>query len=328
MALAMGFGGENDLNVRSMVDSDFVSHLYKWSMSDRLLELTAFVRAAETGSFSQVARELGVSQPSVSRMVASLEARLGVKLFLRTTRQVTPTDAGALFLGRARQILGDLTDAEEAVRGVDSLHGVLRVTMSGAFGTREVIPRLPAFLARHPRLRVELLVSDRMDDLIAEGVDIALRLGRLSDSAFGARLLATAPRLVVAAPAYLDKKGNPKTLADLSLHDCIVGPGLSGRHGWSFTRGDAVTSVAVEGRVQVASADGVIACVRAGLGIAVVSKWMCGAELDAGALLPILTDYQLDPIEIHAVYPGGRRPSLKVRAFSDYLAAALDTGTE
>jgi DNA-binding transcriptional LysR family regulator len=292
-------------------------------MSDRLLELSAFVRAAETGSFSRVAREFGISQPSVSRMVASLEARLGVKLLLRTTRQVTPTDAGAVFLERSRQILGDLDEAEHAARGVDSLHGVLRVAMSGAFGTREVIPRLPPFLADHPQLRVELLISDRTDDLVAEGADMALRLGRLTDSEFGARLLATAPRLAVASPAYLAEKGVPETLADLSRHNCIIGPGLSGRTGWSFTRSGTVTSVAVEGRVQVASAEGVIACVKAGLGIAVASRWMCRAELESGELRPVLLDYQLEPVDVHAVYPAGRRPSLKLRTFSDYLAAKL-----
>jgi DNA-binding transcriptional LysR family regulator len=295
-------------------------------MSDRLLELSAFVRAAETGSFSRVAREFGVSQPSVSRMVASLEARLGVKLLLRTTRRVTPTDAGAVFLERSRRILGDLGDAEDAARGVDSLHGVLRVVMPGAFGHREVIPRLPGFLAQHPQLRVELLISDRLDDLVAEGADMALRLGRLTDSEFGARLLATASRFAVAAPAYLKERGLPKTLADLSRHDCIVGPGFSGRGGWRFTRSGAVTSVVVEGRVQVASAEGVIACVKAGLGIAVVSQWMCRAELESGELCPILLDYELDQVDVHAVYPGGRRPSLKVRAFSDYLAAKLGAG--
>jgi len=121
-------------------------------MSDRLQELSAFVRAAETGSFSRVARELRVSQPSVSRMIASLEARLGVKMLLRTTRRVTPTDAGSVLLERARQILGDLDEAENAARGVDSLHGTLRVAMSGAFGTREVIPHLPAFMVQHPQL--------------------------------------------------------------------------------------------------------------------------------------------------------------------------------
>ena len=292
-------------------------------MRDHLQELTAFVRAAETGSFSRVAREFGVSQPSVSRMVASLEARLGVKLLLRTTRQVTPTDAGSVLLERARQVLGDLEDAESAARGIDSLSGTLRVAMSGAFGTREVIPHLPAFLARHPQLRIDLLISDRVEDLVAEGVDMALRLGPLADSGFGVRLLGKAPRLVVAAPAYLAKGGTPKTPAELSSHDCIAGPGLSGRGGWRFTRSGAVTAIAVEDRVQVATGDGVIACVKAGLGIAVASRWMCRAELQSGELVSILSDYQLESIELHAVYPAGRRPSVKVRAFSDFLAAKL-----
>jgi DNA-binding transcriptional LysR family regulator len=297
-------------------------------MSDRLLELTAFVRAAETGSFSRVAREFGTSQPTVSRMVASLESRLGVKLLLRTTRKVTPTDAGALFLDRARQLLDDLDEAENAARGLDSLHGLLRVVTSGAFATREVIPRLPDFLAQHPQLRVELLVSDRMDDLIAEGVDMALRLGVLADSGFGARRLAKAPRFVVAAPDYLAAHGTPQTPADLAQHECIVGPGLSGRRGWSFTRVGAAASVTVEGRVRVASAEGVVACIKAGLGIAAVSQWMCRAELETGQFVPILADYHLESVEVHAVYPSGRRPSLKVRAFSDYLARHLSAEAE
>lgn len=294
-------------------------------MSDRIQELRVFVRAAETGSFSKVARELGVSQPSISRMVASLEARLGAKLLLRTTRRITPTDAGAVFLERSRRILGDLDEAEHAARGVDSLHGTLRVVLSGAFGTREIIPRLPAFVEQHPRLKIELLISDRTDDLVAEGADMALRLGRIADSAFGARLLASAPRLVIASPAYLAQRGVPETLADLEQHECIVGPGLSGQKGWSFRRAGTVTSVTVEGRVQVASADGVMACVTAGLGIALASRWMCRAELERGEVQPILSDYMLDPIDVHAVYPRGPRPAPKVRAFADYLSARLGT---
>jgi DNA-binding transcriptional LysR family regulator len=292
-------------------------------MSDRLQELTAFVRAAETGSFSRVAREFGVSQPSISRMVASLEARLGVKLLLRTTRHVAPTDAGRAFLERARQILADLDDAENAARGVDSLRGTLRVALSGAFGIREVIPRLPGFTPQHPKLSIELLMSDRTEDLIAEGADMALRLGPLADSGFGARLLGKAPRLAVASPAYLARRGTPQTPADLPGHDCILGPGLSGRAGWTFTRAGRATSVTAQGPIKVASAAGVVACAKAGLGIALASRWMCRAELEAGELVAILSDYQLDGVELHAVYPAGRRPSLKVRAFSDYLAAQL-----
>jgi DNA-binding transcriptional LysR family regulator len=292
-------------------------------MSDRLRELTAFVRAGETGSFSRVARELGVSQPSISRMVADLEARLGVKLLLRTTRHVTPTDAGRVFLERARQILGDLDDAQNAARGADSLRGTLRVALPGALGTREVIPRLPGFAAQHPKLGIELMISDRTEDLIAEGADMALRLGLLPDSGFGARLLGKAPRLVVASPGYIARKGTPQTPADLAGHDCILGPGLSGRTGWSFTRSGKAASVTVQGSIKVTSADGVIACAKAGLGIAIASRWMCRAELEAGEIVAILSDYQLDWVELHAVYPAGRRPSLKVRAFSDYFAAQL-----
>jgi DNA-binding transcriptional LysR family regulator len=292
-------------------------------MSDRLRELTVFVRAGETGSFSRVARELGVSQASISRMVASLEARLGVKLLLRTTRRVAPTETGRLFLERARLILGDLDDAENAARGADSLRGTLRMALSGAFGIREVIPRLPRFVAQHPKLGIELLISDRTEDLIAEGADMALRLGPLADSEFGARLLGKAPRMAVASPAYLVRRGTPRTPADLAKHDCILGPGLSGRTGWSFTRSGRATSVTVEGPIKVTSADGVVACAKAGLGIALASRWMCRAELEAGELVAILSNYQLDWVELHAVYPGGRRPSLKVRVFSDYFAAQL-----
>lgn len=176
-------------------------------------------------------------------------------------------------------------------------------------------------------MKVELVISDRTDDLVAEGADMALRLGRPVDSGIGARLLASAPRLVIAAPAYLAQRGAPETLADLSQHDCIVGPGLSGRSGWSFTRAGAVTSVVVEGRVQVASAEGVMACVRAALGIAVVSRWMCRAELQRGDVRQILPDYELDSVDEHALYPAGPGPSPKVRAFSDYLAAELGATT-
>jgi DNA-binding transcriptional LysR family regulator len=292
-------------------------------MSDRLRELTAFVRAGETGSFSRVARELGVSQPSISRMVASLEARLGVKLLSRTTRRVAPTDAGRMFLDRARQILGDIDDAENAARGADSLRGTLRVALSGAFGIREVIPRLPGFTGQHPKLSIELLISDRTEDLIAEGADMALRLGALTDSGLTARLVGKAPRLAVASPAYLARRGTPQTPADLARHDCILGPGLSGRTGWSFTRAGRAASVTVQGPIKVASADGVVACAKAGLGIALASRWMCRAELEAGDLVAILSDYQLDWVELHAVYPAGRRPSLKARAFADYFAAQL-----
>jgi DNA-binding transcriptional LysR family regulator len=296
-------------------------------MSDRLQELTAFVRAAETASFSRAARDLGTSQPSISRMVSALEDRLGVKLLLRSTRKVSPTDAGIAFLERARQILDELGEAEEAARGIDSLMGKLRVAMSGPFGIREVIPHLPDFLARHPKLKIEFLVSDQIEDMVADGIDVALRTGRLPDSGFGARKLASTTRHAVAAPAYLAARGNPSTLADLAGHDCIVGPGSSSWSGWSFMRHGTTTTVTVDGRVQIASAEGVVACAKAGMGIAIASRWMCRSELETGALVPILQDYGLEPAEVHAVYPSGRKPSAKVKAFSNWMAGALDASS-
>jgi len=292
-------------------------------MSDRLQELTVFVRAAESGSFSKTARELGLSQPSVSRIIGELESRLGVKLLLRTTRRITVTDAGALFLIRARDVLADIEDAEDAARGVDSLRGTLRITMPIVYGTRHIIPRLPKFLRAHPMLRVELSVADERHNLVAEGTDVAIRLGPLSDSGFGARKLATLPRFLVAAPSYLAERGTPKTPADLASHDCIFGPGLFGRTTWSFTRNGAETSVDVHGRITTDSGPGVFASVLAGLGIAMTSPVMAGPEIASGALVPLLKSYKLAPVDVYAVFPAGTRPSTKVRALVDFLAEEL-----
>jgi DNA-binding transcriptional LysR family regulator len=292
-------------------------------MSDRLQELAVFVRAAESGSFSKAARELGLSQPSVSRIIGELETRLGVKLLLRTTRSITVTDAGALFLTRAREVLADIEDAEDAARGVDSLRGTLRITMPIVYGTRNIIPRLPKFLRLHPLLRVELSVADERQNLVVEGTDVAIRLGPINDSGFGARKLATVPRFLVAAPSYLAERGTPKTPADLASHDCIFGPGLFGRTTWSFTRNGAETSVDVHGRITTDSGPGVFASVLAGLGIAMTSPVMAGPEIESGALVPLLKSYELAPVDVYAVFPAGPRPSTKVRALVDFLAEEL-----
>ena len=225
-------------------------------MSDRIQQLTVFTRAADGGSFSRAARELGLSQPSVSRIVSELEARLGVKLILRTTRRLTLTEAGAAFLARARRVLSELEDAEDVARGIDSLRGTIRVAMSVLFGTRAVIPYLPEFLARHPDLRVKLMLADERQDLVVEGADVAIRFGPLDDSAFGARKIATTERWVTAAPAYLQAHGVPRTPADLGEHECMIGPGRFGRARWTFTRGGKTESVSVRGRVRTDSAAG------------------------------------------------------------------------
>jgi len=292
-------------------------------MSDRLQELQVFVRAAESGSFSRAARELSLSQPSVSRIIGELEARLGVRLLLRTTRRITVTDAGALFLDRAREILSQIEDAEDAARGLDSLRGTIRMAIPVIYGTREIIPLLPKFLSMHPLLRVEMSVVDAREDLVAEGADLAIRLGDLDDSAFGARKLVTLSTMLAASPVYLAARGTPKTPADLVSHDCIAGPGNFGRNSWSFNRNGTEMSVDVRGRISTNSGPGLFASVMAGLGIAMVSSVMAGPEVKAGSLVQVLRGYKLASVDVHAVFPGGPRPSTKVRALVDYLAVEL-----
>jgi DNA-binding transcriptional LysR family regulator len=167
-------------------------------------------------------------------------------------------------------------------------------------------------------------VSDERQNLVADGADVAIRLGKLDDSGFGARKLVTVDRLLIASPAYLEKRGIPKTPADLAGHDCIFGPGGFGRASWVFRRRQTIVSVDVTGRIHSNSGPGVFAAVLAGLGISMASSVMCRDELQSGALVRLLPNYQLEPGEVHAIFPGGPKPSAKVRAFVDYLASELN----
>ncbi|MDQ0350110.1 LysR family transcriptional regulator [Ancylobacter vacuolatus] len=295
-------------------------------MSDRWQEMAVFVRVAESGSLSRAARELKLSQPSVSRIIGTLEARLGTTLLLRTTRSISLTEAGALYLERARYLLAEMEEAEQAARGADSLHGVIRLAMPVLYGTRAVIPALATFLARHPDLRVEMIMSDARQNLITDGVDIAIRLGvgPLDDSTFGARKLALVERLVVAAPAYLSAHGAPANPAELARHHCIVQHGLFGRESWRFTHNQTVTSVNVPPKLWINSAPGILAAAVAGMGIALATRVMAGEELRTGLLTQLLEPYRLDPAEVYAIFPAGPRPSAKVRAIVDHLGATLD----
>ena len=295
-------------------------------MSDRWQEMTVFVRVADSGSLSRAGRELKLSQPSVTRIIGALEARLGTTLLLRTTRSVSLTDAGALYLERSRRLLAEMEEAEQATRGLDSLRGVIRLAMPLMYGTRAVIPALAPFLARHPDLRFELVMSDARQNLVTDGVDLAIRLnvGSLNDSTFGVRKLALVERLVIASPAYLSAHGTPATPGDLAKHDCIVQHGSFGSESWRFRRGKTLTSVDVRPRLWIDSASGVLAAAIAGLGISLGTRVMAGDELRTGQLTRLLDAYQLDPAEVYAVFPAGPRPSAKVRAIVDHLASALN----
>jgi DNA-binding transcriptional LysR family regulator len=292
-------------------------------MNDRLQQLALFVRTVESGSFSKAAREFGLSQPSVSRSIAALERRLGIKLLVRTTRQISATDAGEALLGRARDALLAIDDAENAARGADRLSGVLRIALPPEYGVRRIVPLLTAFFARHPELKIDLMMSDRYENLIAEGADLALRIGELPDSSFVARKLESARRLFIASPSYLARRGPPTSLGDLARHDVVSGPADAGDETWIARRNGRIERQLVSPRVRSRSATGVVACAVAGLGVATGSTWMCADALASGAVVEILTDYTLDPVQAYVVFPAGRRPSQRARAFSDYLEQAL-----
>jgi len=288
-------------------------------MVDRIFSLRLFVRAARTASFSRAGREMDISQPTASRMLAALERELGVALFHRTTRAVRLTEAGADYLQRVASILDALDEADYSVRGGGELKGLLRVGVSSSFGLREVVPRLQRFLERHPALRLDLKISDQRHDLLIDGIDVAFRLGRLDPSALLARKLGESERVLVASPAYLERGrhiGHPSQLTERCF---IVGPGAAPAR-LVFARDGAEVSVNVEGRVTCTNNEGATALACAGLGVTVTASWGVARELAEGRLVRVLADWRLPPVELHAVFPPGRVVAPAARALVDHVA--------
>jgi DNA-binding transcriptional LysR family regulator len=292
-------------------------------MSDRLFALRLFVRVARTGSFSRAGREFGLSQPSASRIVAELEEEIGATLFTRTTRAVTLTDTGTDYLMRIEPMLAQLEEADHAARGTDELRGTLRVALSSSFSVREVIPRLPEFMQRHPNLRIDLLIDDRHQELISEGVDVALRLGPLVDSTATARQLGSPPRLLVASPAYLQLFGEPQDPSELAHHSLIIGPAGVRSSSWSFNNDGRTVSLRPEGRLHVTSNEGAIAAAIAGLGIVSTALLGCRSDLADGRLVRVLKHWSMGTVEVNALFPAGRAAKPAARAFAEYLANTI-----
>src|ERR1700743_3240687 len=291
-------------------------------MMDRLQAMAAFVRGVDTGSFSAAARQLGIGQPAVSKTVAQLEDRLQVRLLARTTHAVRPTGAGMRFYERAKLAIQEVDEAELEARGAGAgLSGRLRVSAATTFARLMIVPRLPEFLARHPSLDIDVILDDRVIDLVSEGIDIALRLGVLADSSAVARKIASGGRSVVATPAYLAHAGTPKVPADLAHHHALIYSVLSDN--WTFRRGAAETSVTVRGRLRLSAAEGIRAAVLADMGLAVASDWMFAPELASGAVTRVLPDWRLSPIDLWAIFPTGRLASAKARAFADFVENTL-----
>jgi DNA-binding transcriptional LysR family regulator len=292
-------------------------------MNDKFLALRIFVRVAHTGSFSAVARELDLSQPSVSRIIAALEKDVGAALVTRTTRAATLTDVGNDYLKRAEAILASIEEADHIARGSKELRGELRVGMPASFGVREIVPLMPAFLARHPLLKVNLLMSDQRRDTIKEGADVTLRLGELADSTATARTIGRTQRLIAASPAYLKARGVPQSPADLLTHDTIVGPAGTSAGTWTFEKGGERMSVRINSRLAVSVNEGAVAAAVAGMGIVTTATWGCRAELANGALVQLLPEWRMGDVEVHGLFTPGRLPKPSARALVEYLAAEL-----
>lgn len=288
---------------------------------DRLTLMETYVCTVETGSFSAAARRLEVGQPAVSKAIAQLEERLQTRLLLRSTRGLTPTEAGQAYYESAKRAIAMVDDADSAARGVTAdLVGKVRICAAVTFARLHVIPHINTFLERHPALEVEVMLDDRQIDLLENGIDVALRMGDLGDSSMTARRIASGRRMVVAAPAYLAERGTPQVPADLVQHDAVVYLADSGgATTWSFERDRTALSVTVNGRLRVNAAEGVRSAVCAGVGVAVASEWMFAPELASGAVKQLLPEWNLPSIDLWAVYPSGRLASAKARAFTAFV---------
>ncbi|MPW23883.1 LysR family transcriptional regulator [Paraburkholderia sp. CNPSo 3157] len=291
---------------------------------DRLAAMEIFVSVAEAGSFSAAAKRMNVGQPAISKSVAQLEERLRARLVLRSTRGLTMTDAGRRFYEHAKLAIREADEAEQVVRRAsDSLSGKLRVSAAVTFACLHVLPSLNAFLNQHPKLEIDLVLDDRNIDLLEEGMDVALRMGSLADSAMTARRIGRSPRLVVGTPGYFSRAGVPMTPADLSHHQAIVYSQRGGGETWTFIRDGSNADVTVSGRVRVSAAEGMRKAVLGGMGLAVASRWMFSPELASGEVQTVLTDWALPPVDLWAVFPSGRLVTARARSFVAFVEEAL-----
>jgi len=290
--------------------------------------MEVFVRVIDCGSFSGAAKQLRIGQPAVSKTIAQLEDRLGVRLLLRSTHGLTPTEAGRNFYDRAQRTIEEAEEAELAARGAGAtLRGRLRFCAPPTFARLHVMPRLPAFLAEHPSLDIDVYLEDRDIDLVSAGIDVALLTGRLADAAVTARKIGQCKRRVIATPTYFADRGTPRAPADLVTHEAIVYEQRDGGATWSFRHGTSEASVTVNGRLRVSAGEGVRAAVLSGLGLAIDSEWLFGPELKSGAVVSVLQDWLLPPVDLWAVFPAGRQASAKARAFASFIQLQMLNAT-
>ena len=288
-------------------------------------EMNAFVRVIERGSFAAAANDLGLTPSALSKLVTRIEDRLGVRLLTRTTRRLALTAEGELFAARSRDILASIEAAEAEVTAASRLpRGHLRISIGTALAKQILCPALPVFLARYPDIAIELHVSDRQIDLVAEQVDVAIRSGALGDSSLVARKITEATRIVCASPLYLKKYGSPLVPADLLQHNCLTLPGLAWSQ-WPFHTHEGINRLVVSGTFTSDNADLLLDMAIAGLGIARRADFMVARPFREGTLVPLLLESSMpESFPIHALTVPGRHRAPRIKAFIDFVAAQFD----
>lgn len=291
---------------------------------DQLGAMRVFVRVVQTGSFSATGRELNTTQTTISKKVAALEKKLGVKLLTRSSRDHALTDVGAEYYEKCVAIIGELDEAEARARSqVTSPRGVIRIAAPIAFGRLILAPVIAEFFSLYPEIKVDLTLSDKHVDLIGEGVDVAIRARKLEDSSLVARHLFDNQMLLVASPEYLAQHGEPKDPMELKRHNCLVYSMLKTLNVWHFSRGGKNLSVPVNGNFQSDNGDVLLEVALAGLGFAQLPIWMVGEYLKSGRLKQVLSDYEAQTLPFNAIYPQNRYVPLKVRCFVDFMKQKL-----
>ena len=293
---------------------------------DRVTAVALFARIVESGSFSKAAAEFAITPPTATKAVAAMEARLGARLLHRTTRGVSPTEVGALYYERCKAIAAEIEAADNLAtlmqRGVG---GTLRVSTSVAFGRRVLVPLAMSYMREHPSLTVDLSFDDRYVNMVEQGIDLAVRMGRLADSTLGARYLGRNPWVMVAAPAYLKARGAPRQPKDLPQHACLIYSTVQGDDRWMLTGPDGKEQVvAVRGPLRSNNLSALLAGAREGLGIAILPWYVARESVADGSAKPILERYTLPTQEIHAVFPSPKLVPGKVSSFIEHLRGALE----
>ena len=290
---------------------------------DRLQAIIAFARVVESGSFARAAERLDVSVSSVSRQVSDLEAHLDARLLNRTTRRLSLTESGRAFYERSLQLLADLEEAEEsASAGTARPRGTLRLTCGTTFGVRHLAPAIAEFVTRHPQMRFDVELSDRAVDLVDEGFDAALRIGKIGSQQLVGRKVGVTHLVCCASPAYLERHGVPQKPEDLAEHACLSYDYSPQKSVWPFRDASGSDrSVRIDGPVHANNGRFLVALAVAGVAITIEPDFIVGPEVRAGRLVPLLQAFESAPANIYVAYPSRRHLSAKVRAFADFLAA-------